>query len=92
MKRNYNGVNTGRVIPLTEVKPGMVFRIVQARPQLDVGWLDWLFWCNADGVFCTITDGGTQVPVPGRDGHDHWLDTAGWNKALVINSFDKRAI
>ena len=89
MKRNYNGVSTGKVIPLTEVKPGMVFRIVSDRLQPVVGWL---FWCNADGVFCTDTDGVTQVPAPGRDGHDHWLDTADCNKALVINSFDKRAI
>jgi hypothetical protein len=28
MKRNYNGVNKGKLIPLTEVKPGMVFRMV----------------------------------------------------------------
>ena len=89
MKRNYNGVSTGKVIPLTEVKPGMVFRIVSDRSQPVVGWL---FWCNADGVFCTDTDDVTQVPAPGRDGHDHWLDTAGRSKALVINSFDKRAI
>ena len=29
MKRNYNGVSKGKVIPLTEVKPGMVFRIAR---------------------------------------------------------------
>lgn len=89
MKRNYNGVSKGKVIPLTEVKPGMVFRIVSDRSQPVVGWL---FWCNADGVFCTDTDDMPQVPTHGCDGHDHWRDTAGWNKALVINSFDKRAI
>ena len=90
MKRNYNGVSKGKVIPLTEVKPGMVFRIVSDRSQQAV--VAWLFWCNADGVFCTDTQDMSQVPAHGRDGHDHWLDTAGWNKALVINSFDKRAI
>lgn len=52
----------------------------------------WLFWCNADGVFCTGTYGVPQVPAHGCDGHDHWLDTEDWNKALVINGFDKRAI
>ena len=52
MKRNYNGVNKGKVIPLTEVKPGMVFRIVSDRfPPV----ISWLFWCNGDGVFCTST-------------------------------------
>lgn len=50
MKRNYNSINKGKVIPLTEVKPGMVFRIVSDRSQPVVGWL---FWCNADGVLCT---------------------------------------
>ena len=89
MRRNYNGVSKGKVIPLTEVKPGMVFRIVSGRLQPVVGWL---FWCNADGVFCTNTGKMPQVPVHGCDGHDHWLYTARWNKALVINSFDKRAI
>lgn len=89
MKRNYNGVSKGKVIPLAEVKPGMVFRVVSDRSQPAVAWL---FWCNADGVFCTDTDGVPQVPVHGCDGHDHWHDTAHWYKALVINSFDKRAI
>lgn len=89
MKRNYNGVSKGKVIPLTEVKPGMVFRIVSYRSQPVVAWL---FWCNSDGVFCTDMYGVPQVPVHGRAGHDHWLDSARWNKALVINSFDKRAI
>ena len=89
MKRNYKGVNKGKVIPLTEVKPGMVFRIVSDRSQPVVGWL---FWCNADGGFCTDTQDMSQVPAHGRAGHDHWLDTAGLYKALVINSFDKRAI
>ena len=86
MKRNYTGVSKGEVIPLTEVKSGMVFRIVSDRSQPVVGWL---FWCNADGVFCTDMHGVPQVPAHGRD---HWLDTADWNKALVINGFDKRAI
>lgn len=40
----------------------------------------------------TVTCTFEQVPAHGCDGHDHWLDTAGWNKALVINGFDKRAI
>ncbi len=89
MKRNYNGVSKGKVIPLTEVKPGMVFRIVSDRAQPVVGWL---FWCNSEGVFCTACRRTDQVPAHGCDGHDHWLGTAGWNKALVINGFDKRAI
>ena len=89
MKRNYNGVSKGKVIPLTEVKPGMVFRIVSDKFRHVE---EWLFWCNADGVFCTCANDVQQVPVPRYDGHDHWLDTLGWNKALVINSFDRRAI
>jgi hypothetical protein len=89
MKRNYNGVNKGKVIPLTEVKPGMVFRIVSDKLLPVVGWL---FWCDGDGVFCTDTDATSQVPVPGCAGHDHWLGTASWNNALVVNSLDKRAI
>ena len=89
MKRNYNGVSKGKVIPLTEVKPGMVFRIVSDRSQ-PVG--AWLFWCNSEGVFCTDCRRTNQVPAHGWGGHDHWLETAGWNKALVINGFDKRAI
>lgn len=41
----------------------------------------------------SVQDGGVpQVPKHGCDGHDHWLNTVGWNKALVINGFDKRAI
>ena len=89
MKRNYNGVSKGKVIPLTEVKPGMVLRIVSDKLHPVVMWL---FWCNGIGVFCTDAYRAPQAPKQGCSGHDHWKDTAGWNKALVINSFDKRAI
>lgn len=89
MKRNYNGVSTGKVIPLTEVKPGMVFRIVSDKLRPVVPWL---FWCSGEGVFCTATDNTPQVPAQGFDGHDHWLCTASRNNALVVNSFDRRAI
>lgn len=88
MKRNYNGVNKGKVIPLTEVKPGMVFRIVSDKMHPVVFWL---FWCNGDGVFCTDCERTPQVPKHGWSGHDHWKEGT-HNKALVINSFDKRAI
>lgn len=89
MKRNYNSINKGKVIPLTEVKPGMVFRIVSDKLHPVVLWL---FWCNGDGVFCTDCKRVAQTPKQGCSGHDHWKDLAVWNKAVVINGFDKRAI
>ena len=88
MKRNYNGVNKGKVIPLTEVKPGMVFRIVSNKLHPVVPWL---FWCNGDGGFGTECERTKQVPKPSWSGHDHWK-AGTHNKAMVINSFDKRAI
>jgi hypothetical protein len=88
MKRNYNGVSKGKAIPLTEVKPGMVFRIVSDKLHPVVLWL---FWCNGDGSYSTDCGYTKQVPKPGWSGHDHWKDGA-HNKAMVINSFDKRAI
>ena len=89
MKRNYNGVSTGKVIPLTEVKPGMVFRIVhKGTGNLISGWL---FWVDGTGSLCCACEDG-QAPNDGHDGHDHWLDGSGHRQALVINSFDKRAI
>ena len=88
MKRNYNGVNKGKVVPLTEVKPGMVFRIVSKEVSVVV---DWLFWCNGAGVFCTAGGRTSQIPKQGYDGHDHWKELV-YNRAMIVNSFDKRAV
>lgn len=88
MKRNYNGVSKGKVIPLTEVKPGMVFRIVSEELSVVV---DWLFWCNGTGVFCTNCARTAQIPKQGWAGHDHWKELV-YNRAMIVNSFDKRAL
>ena len=89
MKRNYNGVSKGKVIPLTEVKPGMVFRIVRKGTGDIIS--GWLFWVDGTGSICCACENG-QAPNDGHDGHDHWLGGSGHRQALVINSFDKRAI
>lgn len=89
MKRNYNGVNKGKVIPLTEVKPGMVFRIVDKDTgNLIIGWL---FWFDGTGsIRCACNCGGH--PDVGHSGHNHWFNACKHRQALVLNSFDKRAI
>ena len=88
MKRNYNGGSKGKVIPLTEVKPGMVFRI--ARNGCAVNSL--ILWCTNPGRIrtdCSLRI--SDVGLPGPD-HNHWFKDASWRQAIVIRDFDPRAV
>ena len=88
MKRNYNGVSTGKVIPLTEVKPGMVFRIARNGRAVN----SFIFWCTNLGRIrtdCSLRI--SAVGLPGSD-HNHWFkDTVG-RQAIVIRDFEHRAV
>ena len=88
MKRNYNGVSKGKVIPLTEVKPGMVFRIARNGRAVN----SFIFWCTNLGRI--RTDCNSRVSAVGLHGpgHNHWFDNDGVRQAIVIRDFDPRAV
>ena len=88
MKRNYNGVSKGKVIPLTEVKPGMVFRIARNGRAVN----SFIFWCTNLGRI--RTDCSSQISTVGLRGPDlnHWFDDASGLQAIVIRDFDPRAV
>ena len=88
MKRNYNSISKGKVIPLTEVKPGMVFRIARNGRAVN----SFIFWCANLG--CIRTDCGFRiydVGLPGPD-HNHWFDDASERQAIIVRGFDPRAV
>lgn len=88
MKRNYKSVNKGKVIPLTEVKPGMVFRM--ARDGRAVS--SFIFWCTNPGRI--RTDCNTRISAVGSHGpdHNHWFMYASGRQAIIIRDFDPRAV
>ena len=88
MKRNYNGVSKGKVIPLTEVKPGMVFRIARNGRAVN----SFIFWCTNLGRI--RTDCNSRVSAVGLHGpdHSHWFDDDGGRQAIVIRDFDPKAV
>ena len=87
MKRNYNGVIKGKVIPLTEVKPGMVFYIV--RNGRAVG--SFIFWCtNLGRIRTDCSPRISDVGLPGPD-HNHWFCDSG-RQAIIVRGFDPRAV
>ena len=90
MKRNYNGVSKGKVIPLTEVKPGMVFRIARNGRAVN----SFIFWCTNLGHIRTDCNSRiSAVGTPGSD-HNHWFAGAYVNgrQAIVIRDFDPQAV
>ena len=89
MKRNYNGVSKGKVIPLTEVKPGMVFRMARNGRAVH----SFIFWCTNLGRI--RTDCSSRISAVGLHGpdHNHWLDDDdGGRQAIVIRDFDPKAV
>ena len=88
MKRNYNGVIKGKVIPLTEVKPGMVFRIALNDRAVN----SFIFWCTNLGRI--RTDCGRRISAGGLHGpdHNHWFEGASGRQAIIIRDFDPRAV
>ena len=88
MKRNYNGVSKGKVIPLTEVKPGMVFRIALYGHAVN----SFIFWCTNPGRI--RTDCGRRISAVGLPGpdHNHWFKTVSVWQAIIIRDFDPRAV
>lgn len=88
MKRNYNSISKSKVIPLTEVKPGMVFRIARNGRAVN----SFIFWCTNLGRIrtdCSLRI--SAVGLPGPD-HNHWFDDDGGRQAIVIRDFDPRAV
>lgn len=87
MKRNYNSINKGKVIPLTEVKPGMVFRIARNGRAVT----SFIFWCTNLGRI--RTDCSSRISAVGLHGsdHSHWFDDGG-RQAIVIRDFDPKAV
>lgn len=88
MRRNYNGVSKGKVIPLTEVKPGMVFLIARNGHAV----CRFIFWCTNPGRI--RTDCGpriSDVGLPGPD-HNHWFDDDSERQAIIVRGFDPRAV
>ena len=88
MKRNYNSISKGKVIPLTEVKPGMVFRI--ARDGCAV--TRFIFWCTNLGRI--RTDCNTRISAVGLHGpdHNHWFEGDSGRQAIIVRGFDPRAV
>ena len=88
MKRNYNGVSKGKVIPLTEVKPGMVFRIALNGHAVN----SFIFWCtNPRRIRTECSLRISDVGLPGPD-HNHWFKGASWWQAIIVCDFDPRAV
>lgn len=88
MKRNYNGANKGKSIPLTEVKPGMVFRIARNGRAI----ASHIFWCTNLGRI--RTDCSPRISAVGLPGpyHNHWFDDASGRQAIIVRGFDPRAV
>lgn len=88
MKRNYNSISKGKVIPLTEVKPGMVFRIALNGRAVN----SFIFWCTNPGRIrtdCSLRI--SDVGLPGPD-HNHWFNGTTWWQAIIVCDFDPRAV
>lgn len=88
MKRNYNSISKGKVIPLTEVKPGMVFRIARNGRAVN----SFIFWCTNLGRI--RTDCNSRISVVGLHGpaHNHWLDDSSGRQAIIVRGFDPKAV
>lgn len=89
MKNSCNLKRKGKVILMSEVKPGMVFYILNWEGTKRVN--KWLFWCDSQHGICTQCGSGLGgIGAVGSSGHDHWKDHS--NMVEVVISFYHRAV
>ncbi len=89
MKNNYNLKRKGKVIPMSEVKPGMVFYIRNWEQTKRLN--NWLVWCGSQYNVCTqCANSLASIGTLGSSGHDHWKGNN--NKVEVVINFHPRAV